>query len=206
MTKGGSTEDPDRRPRLALVACGALAREVHEAVRSHGWRADLYAVSDRHHMRPGEILPALEKTLREVAGDYDRIVVVYGDCGTAGALDELIERYGAIRVPGAHCYELLAGEDFSRLAAEEPATYFLTDFLVRHWESTVLAGLGLDRRPELREACFRSFKRLLYLRQSASPALETKAREIAAWLELPLVIRQVEARGLERQLAQLIES
>ncbi len=197
---------PDRQPRLALVACGALAREVHGAVQTHGWQADLYAIPDRHHLRPEHILTALEQTLEKIAGHYEKIVVVYGDCGTAGVLDELIERYGAVRLPGAHCYEMLAGAHFTRLVGEEPATYFLTDFLVRHWETTVLAGLGLDRRPRLRQACFRGFKRLLYLRQSASRALEAKAHDIAAFLDLPLEIRDVEPHGLEHRLMQLIET
>jgi hypothetical protein len=208
VTTGGSSTGAQfvGQPRLALVLCGALAREVRDAVQTHGWQADLYAVPDRHHMRPGRILSALEKQLQEIAGRYERIVVVYGDCGTAGALDELIERYGAVRLPGAHCYELFAGADFARLVEEEPATYFLTDFLVRHWETTVLAGLGLDHRPELRQACFGSFKRLVYLRQSESRELEIKARDIAAFLDLPLEIRGAESHGLEHRLEQLIES
>lgn len=204
--KPSAATGPARREGLALVVCGALAREVHGALGTHGLRADLYAIPDRYHLRPEHIVAALEKMLQEIAGRYEKIVVVYGDCGTAGALDELIERYEAVRLPGAHCYEMLAGADFARLVSEEPATYFLTDFLVRHWKTTVLAGLGLDRRPELRQACFRGFKRLLYLRGSASHALEAKAHDIAAFLELPLEIREVEPHGLEQRLVQLIET
>ena len=38
---------------------------------------------------------------------------------------------------------------------EEPGTYFLTDFLARTFERTVVRSLGLDRHPELRDAYFK---------------------------------------------------
>ena len=40
-----------------------------------------------------------------------------------------------------------ARRTFAALAEEEPGTFYLTDFLVRHFDALVIRGLGLDRFP-----------------------------------------------------------
>jgi hypothetical protein len=191
---------------VALLICGALGKEVKTMVDEHGWNVDIYGVPAMHHFYPKKIVEAVERRLEEISGHYRRVVVVYGDCGTAGALDPILERYGAVRLRGPHCYEMFAGKDFERLADEQPATFFLTDWLVRNFERAVIRGLGLDRYPELKPVYFGNYTNLLYLAQFPSDELVAKAREIASYLELPLEVRFVGFGELEGRLAELVEA
>lgn len=190
---------------IAFLACGALARETAEIVRRNGWEADVHGVSAFDHLYPERIPVDVERKLEELTARYDRVIVVYGDCGTGGRLDAVLERFPAARPAGVHCYQWFSGADFPRIVEEETGTYFLTDWLVRRWDRAVMAGLGLERFPWLKETYFGSMTRLMFLRQDPDPALETKAREIAAFLELPLEIRDTGIEPLERLLEPLVE-
>ena len=191
---------------VALLICGALGKEVKTIVDEHGWDVDIYGVPAMHHFYPKKIVDAVERRLEQLSGQYRRVVVVYGDCGTAGALDPVLERHGAVRLRGPHCYEMFAGENFDQVAEEQPATFFLTDWLVRNFERAVVRGLGLDRYPDLKPVYFGNYTNLLYLVQFPSDALAAKAREIAAYLELPLEIRFVGFGELETRLAELVKA
>jgi Protein of unknown function (DUF1638) len=191
---------------IALLICGALGKEVKTMVDEHGWHVDIYGVPAMHHFYPKKIVEAVERRLEELSGQYRRVVVVYGDCGTAGALDPILERYGAVRLRGPHCYEMFAGKDFDRLADEQPATFFLTDWLVHNFERAVIRGLGLDRYPDLKPVYFGNYTNLLYLAQFPNDQLVAKAREIADYLILPLEIRFVGFGELETRLAELVEA
>ena len=193
--------------RTALLICGALGKEVKTLVDDRGWDVDIFGVPAMHHFYPKRIVEAVDRRLAELSSRYERVVVVYGDCGTAGALEAVLERYGAVRVRGPHCYEMFAGSaEFDRLADEQPATFFLTDWLVRNFERAVIRGLGLDRYPELKPVYFENYTNLIYLAQFPTAALSEKAREIAAYLELPLEVRQVGLSELETRLAELVEA
>lgn len=191
-------------PRVAFVLCGALAREVIAIVARHGWDVALYGVAALDHMVPGRIAPDVERRLRELVPQFDRIVVVYGDCGTGGRLDSLLERFNVPRIAGPHCYEMYGGPAFDSLMSEEPGTFFLTDFLVRGFEGTVLKGLGLDRFPDLKDDYFRNYRRLVYLVQREDEQLLAKAGEIAGFLGLLLEIRQTGYGLLEERLVALM--
>jgi hypothetical protein len=133
------------------------------------------------------------------------VALAYADCGSYGALDELCARLGLRRLPGLHCYDVLAGPDAMRAAfAEEPGSYLLTDFLVRSFRRTVLAGLGLDRYPQLWPDYFGHYRRLVWLSQSADPALAEAAAEIAGMFGLPLTVVSTGTGRLERELAALL--
>ncbi|MFQ5575526.1 MAG: DUF1638 domain-containing protein, partial [Anaerolineae bacterium] len=147
----------------ALIICGALAREVVDIVRKHGWDADIFGVAALDHMFPARIAPDVEKRILALRERYDRLIVVYGDCGSGGALDAALARYGVERVAGPHCYEMYGGETYHSLMADEPGTFFLTDFLARTFHGTVVKGLGLDRYPELRHDYFANYRRIVYL-------------------------------------------
>jgi hypothetical protein len=159
-----------------------------------------------HHFFPKKIVEAVDRRLAELAPRYRQVVVVYGDCGTAGALDPVLARYGAVQLSGPHCYEMFAGADFARIADERPATFFLTDWLVRNFERAVVRGLGIDRYPELKAVYFRNYTDLLYLEQFADERLLDKAREIAEYLDLPLEVRHTGLGALETRLAELVEA
>lgn len=191
---------------VALLICGALGKEVKAIVDQHGWDLDIYGVPAMHHFYPKKIVEAVDRKLDELSAGYRQVVVVYGDCGTAGALEPVLERHGAVRVRGPHCYEMFAGRDFERIIDERPATFFLTDWLVRNFERAVVRGLGLDRYPDLKAVYFQHYTDLLYLAQFSDPRLVAKAHEISDYLDLPLEIRQVGFGELETRLAELLEA
>ena len=192
---------------VALVICGALGREVKDIVDRRGWDVDIYGLSAMLHLYPTRIVEELRRKLETLRPRYARLVVVYGDCGTAGRLDPILEQMGAARVPGPHCYEMLAGSElFEKVADERPGTFFLTDWLVRNFERAVIRGLGLDRYPDLKGMLFANYEAVLYLRQVPSPRLAEKADEIAAYLGLPLEINDVGLGELETRLAELVEA
>jgi hypothetical protein len=123
--------------------------------------------------------------LEEVKDSYDEVFVAYADCGTGGLLDAVLDEYGIERLPGAHCYEFFAGaERFAEIHEVEIGTFYLTDFMVRQFDSIVIRGLGLDLHPELRSVYFENYKRVVYLAQTDSPELTAKARECAEKLGL----------------------
>ncbi len=139
------------------------------------------------HNRPAEIPAAVVRRIRSRADGYERVFVAYADCGTGGLLDAALEALGpgVERLPGAHCYEFYAGAvDFARLAAEEPGTFYLTDFLTRNFDRLVISGMGLDRHPELRDVYFANYRRLVYLSQVDDPGLLRAAKRAAERLGL----------------------
>jgi hypothetical protein len=191
----------------ALVICGALGSEVKDIADRRGWDVDVYGVSALLHLYPGRIVEELREKLHALRPRYDRLVVVYGECGTNGRLDPILEETGAVRVLGPHCYEMFAGGNlFKRITDERPATFFLTDWLVRNFERAVIRGLGLDRDPDLKGFLFGNYEAVLYLRQLPLQRLADKAEEIAVYLGLPLEIVDVGLGELETRLAALVEA
>jgi hypothetical protein len=186
-----------------LIICGALGHEVVDLIRKHGWDAEVVGVSAMDHLFPERIAPDVEQRILAFRERYERLIVVYGDCGTGGALDRVLDKYGIERIAGPHCYEMYGGADFERLMEEEPGTFFLTDFLVRAFRGAILKGLGLDRYPQLKEDYFQHYQRVVYLAQRPTPALRAKAQTAAAYLGLPLEIRETGYNLLEKRLTQM---
>jgi hypothetical protein len=174
-------------PRVVVIGCGALARELLALTRDLP-AVKVEAVDARLHMRPALIADAVMAKAAKVRARYGqdvRIFVAYADCGTNGLLDAALEGQDIERIPGAHCYEFYAGSAaYAALQEEELGTFYLTDFLARQFESLVLVGLGLDRHPELLPDYFGSYRRLVYLAQTDDPGLEAKARAAADRLGL----------------------
>jgi hypothetical protein len=193
-----------RPAHVGVIACGALAVHVRQIARRRGWDVDVHPVPALLHNRPERIAPAVEAELRRLAPDYERLAVAYADCGTYGALDAVLERTGARRLAGDHCYDVFAREEVRAALAEEPGTYVLTDFLARTFEHTVLRELGLDRHPELRDAYFGNYARVLWLAQRPTPAARAAAERSAAAIGLPLEVRAVGDGGLEHGLEALV--
>ncbi|MGD2216757.1 MAG: DUF1638 domain-containing protein [Gemmatimonadales bacterium] len=189
---------------VALVVCGALAADVRRILAERGWQADLYGVPATYHMRPASIVAAVDEHLERIRHRYKKVIVAYGDCGTAGELDRVLERHRAERPAGEHCYEIFCGCRFPQLAGQRPTTYFLTDFLVRNWEEVVVREMGLGNAPSLKARLFAGFTSVTLLRQSADPDLLEKAEGIAAYLGLPLEVEDVGTGELESQLERLM--
>ena len=193
--------------RVLVLACGALAREVLAVVALNGWEhVDVRCLPAKLHLRPERIAPALDATLGEAAGSYEHVFVGYADCGSGGAVDEVCARHGAERLPGLHCYAFFAGQAaFDALQEEEPGTFYLTDFLVRHFDALVLRPLGLDRHPELRDDVFGNYMRLVYLAQTDDAELLARARAAADRLRLAFVHRPTGYGELAPALAAFVE-
>ncbi len=166
---------------------------------------ELHCLPALLHNRPAAITPEVERLAVAAQARGLPVAIGYADCGTYGALDELSGRLGLRRLPGLHCYDLLAGPDrVAALFAAEPGTYVLTDFLVRSFPRTVLAGLGLDRYPELWPDYFGHYRRVVWLAQSRDPALEAGAQAVAARFGLPLTVIDTGTARLERELEHLL--
>jgi hypothetical protein len=154
----------------------------------------------RLHNRPEKITQYAER-----ARSSAPTVLAYADCGTYGKLDEFCTANDIPRLPGLHCYDVFAGQE--RIAAlfdEEPGTYLLTDYLVRTFDRTVLASLGLDKHPDLWPDYFAHYKRVVWLAQSPTPDLEAEAERIANLFALPLTTIPTGLEGLESALATLL--
>ena len=130
--------------------------------------------------------------------------MVYGDCGTSGALDKVLDEYGVQRVSGPHCYEMYADGSFDQLMNEQPGTFFLTDYLVGSFDHLVLEKLGIDRNPHLRDEYFGNYTRVVYLSQRDDHELEEKALWAANQIGLPLEIKHTGYGLLEKRLSALI--
>ena len=190
-----------------VIACGALAGHVREVVSRRGWAVALHALPALLHNRPAGIAGEVERLAVAARARGLPVAVGYADCGTYGALDEVCARLGLRRLPGLHCYDLLAGPSaVAALFSAEPGTYLLTDFLVRTFRRTVLAELGLDRYPELWPDYFGHYRRVVWLAQSRDPLLESAARDIAALFGLPLTVVETGTARLERELEALLRS
>lgn len=178
--------DASGQARIAILACGAIAREVLAVIAANGWtHVDVRCLPAKLHSTPALIPAAVDEKLRDLTTRYESVFVAYADCGTGGALDAVLEEHRVERLAGAHCYGFFAGNDaWDAMQDDEPATFYLTDFLARHFDALVWRGLGLDRYPELLEPMFGNYRRLIYLAQTDDPSLEARAREAAARLGL----------------------
>ncbi|MDQ0473821.1 DUF1638 domain-containing protein [Labrys wisconsinensis] len=191
-------------PRKTLViACGALAREFLAVVEANGWsHLDVTCLPAIWHNHPERIPEGVRRKIRAGRRTHDEILCLYGDCGTGGLLDRVLAEEGVERIDGPHCYAFFAGLDaFEAMQDQEIGTFYLTDFLVRHFERFVIKGLGLDRHPELLPVYFGNYTRVVYLQQMPDPALTRKAEAAARRLGLRLELRQTGLGGVEAFLA-----
>ena len=190
-----------------MIACGALAREIVALRRANSWsHLDVQCLPADLHNQPRRIPGAVREKIRANRDRYASIFVAYGDCGTGGELDAVLAEECVERIPGAHCYEFFAGNDtFTALADEEPGTFYVTDFLLRHFDRLVIRGLGLDRHPELIAQYFGNYRRLVYLAQLDAPDRLAAARAAADRLGLAFAHRVTGYGELQRSLRAAAE-
>ncbi len=193
---------------VLVLACGALAREIGALLAQQGLRhVTLRCLPAQWHNRPERIAPAVARELARARGVFARVFVAYAECGTQGALDAVLAREGVARLPGPHCYAFFSGaEAFAARGDADMRSFFLTDFLARHFESLVFRPLGLDCHPELRDAYFGHYERVVHLAQTEDAALTQRARRAAARLGLGYERRFTGYGDLAAALRRLPES
>ena len=193
---------------LLVIACGAIARELVRIRDMNGWdHIEFQCLPAELHNTPEKIPDAVRARIGVEQENFERIFVGYADCGTGGLLDKELQGTGVERIPGAHCYEFFAGsETFHSLADEEPGSFYLTDFLVRHFERLVIRGLGLDRRPQLMPVYFGNYRRVVYLAQTESEELQSMAQDHAEYLGLEYLYHYEGDRPLSLILAPTLEA
>jgi hypothetical protein len=175
-------------PTVHVIACGALANELVALKSLNNWdHFKIDCIPAKYHSTPALIPDAVKAKITNIQKKTpeDEILVAYGECGTMGMLDKVLDETGVKRLPGAHCYQFFAGqEEFNGLHEAEIGTFYLTDFLTQHFETYVWKMLGLDRKPELLEMYFGNYKKLIYLAQTENAELTAKGEECANRLGL----------------------
>lgn len=192
--------------RTLIVACGALARELLQVIELNGLKhVDVEYLPASYHNTPEVIPEAVEERIRRGASRYERIFVGYADCGTGGRLDEVCKRMGVDRLPGDHCYEFFSGSStFAELHSQELGTFFLTDYLVRHFERLVVKAFWLDSHPEMLHEIFGNYRRLVYLSQTEDADLMNQARAAANRLGLAFEHRPTGLVQIETEILSAI--
>ena len=190
--------------RVLLLACGALAREILALIKANGWtHMDLQCLPANLHLTPEKIPDAVEAVVLKARDQYDDVFVVYADCGTGGLLQARCDELGVQMAAGPHCYSFFEGNDvFAAHADSEFTAFYLTDFLVRQFDSFVWKPMGLDRHPQLRDMLFGNYEKLVYLAQTNDPALDEMAKEAAARLGLTFERRYTGYGDLTSELAR----
>ena len=193
----GSEPEP-----VLVIACGALSHEIEQLKALNGWsHLKVQCLDAALHNRPQLIPEKLRQKINQFRHQYDNIFVAYADCGTAGAIDKVLLEEGIERLPGAHCYSFYATETaFNQLAEDQPATFYLTDFLVRHFERLIIRGLKLHLYPELHQDFFGNYQRVVYLSQRRDEDLIEMARNAADFLGLEFEHRHSGYGDLEKGL------
>lgn len=176
---------------VLVIACGALAHEIVALRKLNDWpHLTIQCLPAELHNRPEKIPAAVQEKIHANRGLYASLFVAYADCGTGGLLDAMLAQEQVERIPGAHCYEFFAGSPaFAALADSEPGTFYLTDFLLRHFQRLVIHGLGIDRHPELLAMYFGNYRRLVYLAQVENAQHIEDAKEAAKRLGLAFEYR-----------------
>ncbi len=175
--------------QILLIACGALAREILAVKEANDWsHMDLKCLPAILHNSPKDITAAVEEAVVKHRDNYEKLFVVYADCGTGGLLEAACDRLGVEMVAGPHCYSFFEGND-AFAARDEITAFYLTDFLVRQFDAFVTKPLGLDRHPQLRDMYFEHYEKVVYQAQTKDPALEEKAKKCAEALGLPYEYR-----------------
>ena len=192
--------------KTLFIACGALAKETKELIDKHQWDVELKALPALHHMTPHKITEDLDQMLAQLRAGYDRVIVVYGECGATG-IDKVLAKHNVVRVSGPHCYDMYMGTaGFSQVMEEEPGTFFLTDWLLRAYEKAVLGGLGLDKHPELTPIYFSNYRRLIYISQAPTEKLLAKAKALAEQMGWDFEHRPVGYGDLQTRLIELMRN
>ena len=187
----------------AVIACGAIATHISNIASRENFDITIYPLPPLLHNHPEKIAGEVELQINEIKDEYSKIAVAYADCGTYGALDKVIDKYGIERLGGDHCYDVFAGKQ-RVFELTTSGTYFFTDYLVKSFHRSVVVELGLDRHPELIDDYFKNYHKVVWLAQNPTEELKIAAQAAADLMKLPLEIEVVGESGLLDQLKRLL--
>ena len=186
-----------------IVACGAIATHISNIASRENFDLTIYPLPPLLHNHPEQIAGEVDAKIQEIKGKHSKIAVAYSDCGTYGAIDEVIKKYNIQRLGGNHCYDVFAGSNrVNELTAD--GTYLFTDYLVKSFHRSVVVELGLDRHPELIDDYFKNYRKVVWLAQNPSAELKVAAQAAADLMKLPLEIEVVGESGLLDELKRLL--
>lgn len=180
-------EETHTAPTLRIIACGMIAREVMAVNKQLGFdHIDLKCLPASYHHHPEHIAPEMDKAITRARNEgFEHIFVGYADCGTGGELDKVCEKHSVKRIEGPHCFSFYMGNKaFEEADGEHLTTFFITDFLARHFDTFMKRPLGLDKHPELLEMYFSNYTKALYLAQTKDKQLVDNAKAAAQFLGL----------------------
>jgi hypothetical protein len=187
----------------AVIACGAIATHISNIALRENFDITIYPLPPLLHNHPEKIAGEVEAKLNEINAKHKKIAVAYADCGTYGALDEVLKKHNISRLGGNHCYDIFAGkEKVNQLTSE--GTFFFTDYLVKGFHRSVVVELGLDRHPELIDDYFKNYTKVIWLAQHPTEELKVAAQAAADLMKLPLEIEVVGESGLLDELKRLL--
>jgi len=191
---------------VRVIACGMIAREILAINEQLGLdHIDLKCLPADYHHHPEKIAPAMDIAIQEAREEgFEHIFAGYADCGTGGELDKVCAKHSIERIEGPHCFSFYLGNDqFAKQGDDHMTTFFITDFLARHFDTFMKRPLGLDRHPELRDMYFSNYKKALYLAQTNDPELDKNAEQAAKFLGLEYERRYTGYGDLTPALAKL---
>ena len=200
-------EKPSQR-KVRVIACGMIAREVlaiNQQISGH--HIDLQCLPADFHHHPEKIAPAMDIAIGQAkAAGFDDIIVGYADCGTRGELDKICQKHGVERIAGPHCFSFYIGnQQFADNLDDFTTTFFITDFLARHFQTFMVKPLGLDKHPHLLDIYFGNYQRALYLAQTNDSELDKKAEAAAKFLGLKYERRYTGFGDLTKALNKAVE-
>lgn len=195
-------ESPADKPSTLVICCGAIAAEIVTIVRENGWHhMKIECLPAKLHNDPAGLPEGVRAKIQAGRARGDEVIVLYSDCGTGGGMAKVLQEEGVENIGGAHCYEIFTGsEQFKQLMQDEPGSFFVTDFLARHFEKLVFNGLGLDRFPKLRKVYFGKYRKMVYLMQRENAETTARAKAAAASIGLELEIRHTGYGGFQKFL------
>lgn len=177
---------------VRIIACGALAHEITAIIALNDLaNLDIKCLPAIWHNHPEKIAPGVKAEISAArAAGINNIFVAYADCGTGGQLKAVCKEEGVDLIPGPHCYSFFTGNDlFAKQAEDDLTSFYLTDFLARQFDTFIIKGYKLDKRPELKELLFAHYTKLIYLAQTHDDKLKAKAQNAAEFLELEYEFR-----------------
>ncbi len=176
-----ATDINDKGSKTLLIACGAVAKEIVAINKINDWNhLDITCLPAIWHNTPDKIPGGVREKIRENKDIYKNIMVVYGDCGTGGELDRVLEEEGVKRIDGVHCYAFYTGLDaFDKMHNDDITCFYLTDYLAKHFDSLIMDGMGITKHPELLPMYFGNYTTLVYLAQTENQELQDLAQQAA---------------------------